>query len=157
MPKLHSLLILKHMISKHLQKAFTKWQIISTFLQKPNRLPTQCKTTPPLSSKKRISKLTIATKITKSNQKTVSKSPIETGRRLFTHAKEIQAKKNIMKEAYTPEYSFTPTIKGFTGKWLQIKQSLKKTPITEEIAVVSARAFKVIPDDKFSRSLTPFF
>ena len=80
---------------------------------------------------------------------------METSKRLYTHAKEIQLKKNLLKEAYTPEYDFTPKLTGFTGKWLQIKKNIKKPTEIDKIAVVSARAHHAETDFTFSRSLTP--
>ena len=144
--------ILKHIITKQLQNYFIRWNLLSKYSKKPK--PTNLETP----SKKALT-LVIKTESpclqNSKKEKVKSKSPIETSRRLYTQAKEIQKKKDLLKQLNTPEYSFTPKVTGFTKKWLQIKQGQKNRKSIENIAIVSARTLKETNENSIFRTFTP--
>ena len=138
---------LNKILFKRVQRCYSKWQFISEFC-KISKLG--------INIKKKKSDLLI--KINPPNCKTEIKgsiSPIETSKRLYTNAKEIQLKKELLYESYQKIYSFTPQVKGFTGMRHKNKQDNKAKKQYENIAIVSARILRTGPTNDILRSLTP--
>ena len=149
--KLHKLYFraLNKILLKQQRRYYFKWKFVSEFFKKPKRKIVE--------KEKKINNLAIKTnsKLCKTERQ-LTRSPIETSTRLYTHAKELQKKKDLLKESYQEEYSFTPKVTVLSKKWLQIKSIEKKNSMrTENIAIVSAQTLTPDTTRNFLRSFTP--
>ena len=143
---------LNKILLKPIHKYFLRLSFISKYFKKPIKIEM---------TQKNDSKLVINTdrtflKTSEKLDKYLSRSPIETCERLYSNAKEIKRKKEILKETYKEKYSFSPIVTGFTGRWLQIKKNEKKSDNKQEnLAVVSAQNTKTNNLSITLRSFTP--
>eukprot|EP00359_Climacostomum_virens_P009219 CAMPEP_0204918432 /NCGR_PEP_ID=MMETSP1397-20131031/16150_1 /ASSEMBLY_ACC=CAM_ASM_000891 /TAXON_ID=49980 /ORGANISM="Climacostomum Climacostomum virens, Strain Stock W-24" /LENGTH=205 /DNA_ID=CAMNT_0052091719 /DNA_START=171 /DNA_END=788 /DNA_ORIENTATION=+ len=62
-------------------------------------------------------------------------TPTDIGTRLFNKAQELAKKKELLKQCYTPEYSFTPKLN--SDRWMTARSCKEDNP-KEEVAVVSS-------------------
>lgn len=136
---------LSQILKRRLQRFFSIWSSACRFLKRPQQ---KCSLNLKLAINSEMK--------SKALDKTPPKSPIEISNRLYSKAKEIQEKRDLLTKSRTVAFDFTPKLNGSAGRWKQIKNNTLKAKNSQQpLAVVSAQVVCSTLQSNFNRSKTP--